>query len=260
MKPAIDLRGVSVLLLRKKPILQDITLRIEPGQSWGFAGPNGSGKSTLMRLITGFLPAATGEVEVLEKSIASWKPTQLRKKVGYLPQHLFFDEGIPISAREVILIGRTGKRGLMRRLTGEDYAKALSCAARLGITSLLDRPIGSLSGGERQLVQLARALAQEPDILILDEPTNNLDPRAAAGFLDTVDKLHKEMKLTVLTVTHEIPALPRGCSRLAFLKEGRLIASGPKESLLADGRMLSGLYGIEVSVEKKGRSYHIFRE
>ncbi|HUU29301.1 MAG TPA: ABC transporter ATP-binding protein [archaeon] len=257
MKRAVNLAGVSVLL-RNKTILQDVSLSIEPGQFWGFAGPNGSGKTTLMRLITGLLPHASGEVQVLGKATSQWRLTELRKMVGYLPQHLFFDEGVPITAGEVILMGRTGKRGLLRWLTREDYRLAEASAAELGISSLLDRPVGSLSGGERQLVQLARALSQEPEILILDEPTNNLDPKAAAGFMDTVERLHRERNLTVLAVTHEISSLPERCSFLALLKQGRLLAAGPKESLL-EPQILSDLYGFRVCVEKRPGVYHIFR-
>lgn len=258
MNPFIHMRGVRVDL-RNVTILREVNLVIEPGEFWGIAGPNGSGKTTLIRILAGFVLPGEGEVCVLGRPLENWRLNALRKRVGYIPQHLSFDEGIPISAMEVVLMGRTGKRGMLRRLSGQDYEMARSCAAELGITALLDRPVGSLSGGERQLVQLARALAQEPEILILDEPTNNLDPRAAAGFMDIVEHLHARRGLTVINVTHEIESLPRGCGSVALLKEGRLIAAGRKEDLLVSGT-LSELYGLGLNVEQRNGHYHIFRQ
>jgi len=257
MNSFIHMRGVRVDL-RNVTILREVNLTIGQGEFWGIAGPNGSGKTTLIRILAGFVPPSRGEVCVLGKPLELWELTALRKRVGYLPQHLSFDEGIPISAMEIILMGRTGKRGMLRRLRGEDYETARACAAELGITSLLQRPAGSLSGGERQLVQLARALAQEPEVLILDEPTNNLDPRAAAGFMDIIEHLHARRSLTVINVTHEIESLPPGCHSVALLKRGSLFAAGSKENLLVSGT-LSELYGFPLNVEQRGGHYHIYR-
>jgi ABC-type cobalamin/Fe3+-siderophores transport system ATPase subunit len=258
MKPAIELRNASVVL-REKKILRRLTLSIKPGQFWGIVGPNGAGKTTMIRLVAGFVPLAEGYLEVLGNSLERRPPTALRKRIGYLPQHLSFDEGIPFSAREVILIGRTGKRGLFHRLTEEDYRVAEACAEELGVGRLLGRPIGSLSGGERQRVQLARALAQQPEILILDEPTSNLDPRAALRFLETVDSLQRDHSLTVLIVTHEVAHLPAGCGFVALLKDGCLLACGDKNQMLR-AELLSELYDCRVSVETRGERYHIFKE
>jgi len=258
MKFAFQLHGVSVRL-RHKTILDQVNLAVRPGEFWGIAGPNGAGKTSLIRLLAGFLFPSEGSVEVLGKPLEHWKLPTLRRKLGFLMQHLFFDEGIPLSAREIILMGRTGKRGLLKRFAREDYEVVEGCAAELGITSLLDRPIGSLSGGERQLVQLARALAQESEMFILDEPTSNLDPRAEANLIDIVERLHRRYARTVLVVTHEISSLPPACGFVALVKGGRLVASGPKEELLQP-KVLSELYGFELRVEKRSNRYHIFRE
>jgi ABC-type Mn2+/Zn2+ transport system ATPase subunit len=258
MSATIELRGAGVVL-RDKTILSGITLSVGPGEFWGVAGPNGAGKSTLVRLVPGFVPLAGGEMRVFGAPLAEWKLTELRRRVGFLPQHVFFDEGAPISAREVILMGRSGRRGLFRRLTAEDRRVAEACAAELGIAGLLDRPIGSLSGGERQRVQLARALAQEPELLILDEPTASLDPRAAVRFLETVSRIRRERGMTVLIVTHEISILPPDCGFVALLREGRLLAAGEKDRLL-EPRLLSELYACRVEVEKRAGRYHIFQD
>ena len=211
-----------------------------------------------MRLLTGFVSPSEGEVRVLGKCISKWQLPQLRKRIGYLPQSLDTPPGAPLSAMDVVMMGRTGKRGLLHRLREEDYEMARCCAAELRIENLINRPLGSLSGGERQLVHLARALAQEPEILVLDEPTGNLDPRAAAMIIDTLDRLHKDHRLTVLVVTHEIESLPPACSSLILLKNGSLLASGAKRELLVP-ETLSELYNFPLSVEEKAGYYYLYR-
>ncbi|MFH1070072.1 MAG: ABC transporter ATP-binding protein [Candidatus Glassbacteria bacterium] len=243
--------------LREATILSGIDLAIGRGEFWGIAGPNGSGKTTLVRAVLGFLPAGPGELEVFGRRIENWPLTGLRRRIGYLPQNLSIDEGFPISAREVILMARAGRRGLFQRLTAEDREVAENCARELGLLPLLDRPLGSLSGGERQLTQLARALAQQPELLILDEPTNNLDPRAAAGFMTTVGRLHRDKGLTVIVITHEIPILPPECAKVALLREGRLAGAGAAGELLTS-KTLSGLYGYPVDVEVRAGRHYLF--
>lgn len=258
MRNAVELSGAGVVLHRRQ-IIENIDLKVGCGQFWGIAGPNGAGKSTLVRLVCGFEKASSGSVRVLGRNLQDWTPTELRRRVGYLPQQLFFDEGVPLSAREVILIGRTGLRGLFCRLGPEDRRAAERCAEELGVEELLDRPFGTLSGGERQRVQLARALAQNPELLVLDEPTAGLDPRAAVRFLKSVDHLQREHRITVMVVTHEISSLPAGCGHVALVRDGRLLAAGEKNALLVP-ETLSSLFGCRVEVEFRDGRCHIFQE
>ena len=258
MNPAVELKNAGVTL-HDRPVLSDVTLKIESGQFWGIAGPNGAGKSTLVRLLPGFTRLSSGKLRILGREVSDWPVTELRRRVGYLPQHLFFDEGVPISAREVVLIGRTGMRGLFRPLGPDDRRIAQESAAELGVDHLLDRPFGALSGGERQRILLARALAQEPELLVLDEPTAGLDPRAAGHFLDTVNRLQSAHRFTVIVVTHEIAFLPAGCGHVALLRDGRILAAGDKEVMLAP-ETLSELYGCRVEVHRHAGRYHIFQD
>ena len=244
--------------IRHRTILENIELKIEPGQFWGIVGPNGSGKTTLVRLITGFQQANSGSVEVLGRDIRSWKLHELRRRIGYLPQHVFFDEGFPITAGELVLTGRAGIRGMLNRYTPEDRETCLAAAAELGITSLLDRPLGTLSGGERQLCHLARALTQQPELLILDEPTNNLDPRAAERFMGAVEHLHTGHGLSVIVITHEIPVLPPSCGHVALVCDSRLAGSGPSGEMLQSSK-LSSLYGVGLTVHKSGGRHYLLR-
>ncbi len=247
--------GVS---FRHKTILEGIDLAVEPGQFWGIAGPNGSGKTTLVRLITGFLSASAGSVQVLGRDIGRWRLHELRRRIGYLPQHVSFDEGFPISAGELVLTGRTGVRGLLRGYTDEDRRICREVAGELGIGHLLGGPLGTLSGGERQLAQLARALAQQPELLILDEPNNNLDPRAADRFMEVIERLHLGHNLTVIMITHEISALPPSCSHVALIRDGALAGAGPSGELLT-AETLSELYGLRLSVQKSAGRHYIMR-
>jgi len=246
MNSFIHMRGVSVDL-RNVTILRDVNLTIESGEFWGIAGPNGSGKTTMIRILAGFVLPSQGEVCVLGKPLEDWKLTALRKRVGYLPQRLSFDEGIPISAMEVILMGRTGKRGMLRRLSGKDYEMARSCAAELGIAALLDRPVGSLSGGEHQLVQLARALAQEPKLILLDEPTANLDINHQMETLDLIKELCSQQGLVAVAALHDLNLAAQYCNRLVILSEGRIYAEGsPREVITTEN--IREVYGAEVCV------------
>ncbi len=231
---------------------------VEPGQFWGIAGPNGSGKTTLVRLITGFQSASSGSVEVLGRDIGRWRLHELRRRIGYLPQHVSFDEGFPISAGELVLSGRAGVRGLLRGYTDEDRRICRAVAEELGIGHLLGQPLGMLSGGERQLAQLARALSQQPELLILDEPTNNLDPRAAAKFMEVVERMHNSHNLTVIVITHEIPVLPPSCGHVALIRQGTLAGSGPSSQLL-NAETLSELYGMPLSVHKSAGRHYLMR-
>ncbi len=258
MSAALEFQQAAVVLHHRR-VLHEVSWRVENGQFWGIVGPNGAGKSTLVSLAAGFVPLAAGKASVLGKELSAWKLTDLRKRVGFLAQHLFFDEGLPISAREVVLIGRTGRRGMLRLLSAADHAAAERCAAELEVAHLLERPFGTLSGGERQRVLLARALAQEPELLILDEPTAALDPRAALRFLDSVDRLQQTRRMTVLAVTHEISSLPAGCGHVALVRAGEILAAGPKEQCLTP-ELLSTLYGSRVELELRGGRYQIFQE
>jgi ABC-type cobalamin/Fe3+-siderophores transport system ATPase subunit len=253
----VKISGAGVRI-RGRDILAAIDLEIEPGQFWGIAGPNGSGKTTLIRLITGFQAVTSGTVEVLGRDITAWPLHELRRRIGYLPQYVQADDGFPLSAGELVLTGRAGIRGMLRRFTADDREICRAAAGELGITHLLDCPLGTLSGGERQLCHLARALAQQPELLILDEPTNNLDPRAAERFMAAVEQLHARRNLSVIVITHEIPVLPPACGHVALVSGGRLAGAGPSAALL-ESATLSRLYGVKITVHKSGGRHYLLR-
>jgi len=205
MSPAIiEIRDLWVAY-NHSPVLEEITLDIEENTCVGILGPNGAGKSTLLKVILGLLPPTRGAVRVFGED-----PHLARRQgnlIGYLPQRPLSNPHFPVSVLDVVLMGRYGKIGLLRRPGREDRDAALAQLARLGIPHLADRPIGEVSGGEQQRVFIARALALNPRLLILDEPTISLDACSQDELYDLVRRLQEELRLTVIMVSHDIGAV-----------------------------------------------------
>jgi len=226
--PALALDGVSVTR-RGRPVLEDVDLVLEPGETLALLGPNGSGKSTLLRVILGLLEPDAGTVQVLGRS-----PARARGEVGYVPQHARFDPDFPIRVLDVVLMGRLHARGPLRRFQAEDYAVAHDALAKVELGDLAARPIGDLSGGH------ARALAVRPRLLLLDEPMASMDERIGMSFWDLLGALASEM--TVVLVSHDIGAVSRQVRSVACLN--RRLFMHPTRALTAD--MLASAYGTGV--------------
>jgi zinc transport system ATP-binding protein len=205
MSPAaIEIRDLWVSY-NHQPVLEDITLDIAENTFVGILGPNGAGKSTLLRVILGLISPTRGEILVFGED-----PRQSRSKgnlIGYLPQRPLSNPRFPISVLDVVLMGRYGRIGLGRRPSREDREAALAHLDRLGIPHLADRSIGEISGGEQQRVFIARALAVNPRLLILDEPTISLDACSQDEVYDLINRLKNELQLTVIMVSHDIGAV-----------------------------------------------------
>jgi zinc transport system ATP-binding protein len=205
MSPAaIEIRDLWVTY-NHLPVLEDVSLDIEENTCVGVLGPNGAGKSTLLKVILGLIAPTRGAVWVFGED-----PHQARHQgnlIGYLPQRPLTNPRFPVSVLDVVLMGRYGRIGLGRRPTREDRRVALDHLARLGIPHLADRPIGEVSGGEQQRVFIARALAVNPRLLILDEPTISLDACSQDEVYDLINRLKNELQLTVIMVSHDIGAV-----------------------------------------------------
>lgn len=187
--------------------IEDVDLEIEEGKYVGILGPNGAGKSTLLKVILGLVRPTRGEVLVFGEP-----PDRIKHRgriIGYLPQRPLGNPQFPISALDVVLMGRYGRRGPLKRFTSEDRQLALRALERVGIAHLARRRIGELSGGEQQRVFIARAICAEPRILLLDEPTVSLDACAQDELYELVAALRGEMGLTVLMVCHDVGAVSR---------------------------------------------------
>ncbi len=243
----------AVVSYREDVALRGVSLQVRKGEFVGVIGPNGAGKTTLLTVINGLGQLLSGRACVLGQPLTPHNAHHIRTRVAYVAQAQDIDPRMPITVREVVMIGRYGRLGLLHRPTVADWAVVERMIGLVGIGHLADRPIGHLSGGEQQRAAIARALAQEPDIFLLDEPTANLDWRAQREILDLVKRIHARQHLTTLFVTHDLNALPRACDRVVLMKEGRIWGEGEPEAVLRN-EVLSELYDTPIAIiEHAGR-------
>lgn len=234
--PAVRLDRVSVSYY-EHIALHDVSLEIPARAYAAIIGPNGAGKTTLLTVVNGLGDIRGGRVEVLGTVLNRRTVRGLRCRIGYVPQHLNVDPRAPIDCREAVLLGRVGRAGLLRPLSARDRAAADRALELTGMTPLAGRPVGHLSGGEARKVSLARALAQEPEILLLDEPFSNLDPRAAKELEELVSHLHERFGLTTILVTHRVDRLPTAVTLAILLKDTRIVFAGDRAAALEPGRV-----------------------
>jgi len=201
--------------------LEGVSLTVDQGDFLGIIGPNGGGKTTLLRLILGLVTPSHGTVSVMGKA-----PEHSRRDIGYVPQHNLFDRSFPISVRETVLMGRYGRTGLFRRYRREDVARAEAALQTVGLLEHRDRQIGKLSGGEQQRVLIARALATEPKLLLLDEPTASVDSTAQTEFYELLEEL--KQRIAIIMVSHDIGAISIYVNKIACLNR-QLVYHGSKE-------------------------------
>ena len=245
--PALEVRGVWAGY-NHQPALEDITFQVAQGDMLGIIGPNGSGKSTLLKSVLGLVEPWRGEVTVLGQS-----GTQNRRRIGYMPQIEQVDWDFPVTVGDVALMGRYARRGLFRRTTKEDKEAAASALDRVGMHELRQKLIGELSGGQRRRVLLARALANAPDLLLLDEPMAGLDATAQHQLLDIFEDLRADGATIVLS-THDLSCVSGRCDKAACLNR-RLIAFGPPEEILTED-ILGETFGTHLLlVHLDGRAY-----
>jgi len=242
----------AVVSYREDIALRGVSLKVKSGEFVGIVGPNGAGKTTLLTIVNGLGKLLHGRVWVLGDYLTPGNGHSLRKKVGYVPQVEDIDPRMPMNVREVVMIGRYGLLGLLRRPGKHDWKIVDEVLALVGMSHLAQRPIGHLSGGEQQRVAIARCLAQEPELFLLDEPTASLDWKAQSGILELVKQIHDSRHLTTLFVTHDLSSLPLACDRVVLMKEGLIWGEGSPSELLTDDN-LSQLYDMPIPAVKRRR-------
>ena len=238
---ALSLRDVCVRY-GDTQVLEHVDLEVARGEFVGIVGPNGAGKSTLLKAAMGILPISCGEVRLFGEPLtrAGGHPA-----VGYVPQNaIHVDARFPVTAFEVALMGRTARRGLFRRLTEEDRRLAREAMEEVGVEGLADRLVGTLSGGERQRVFLAKALASQPDVLVLDEPTTGVDPKAREQFYQLLDHLNHHHGMTLLLVSHDTQAITLAAHRLVAVNR-RVVYDGDPARFEREGGF-GGAYGMDI--------------
>jgi len=240
----LSARGLS-FAYNGLPVLQKVDLDLEPGRLIGVIGPNGAGKSTLVRLLSGLLEPQEGQVTLDGQAIRAWKRRELARRLAVVPQSPSLPETFTVA--EIVLLGRTPYLGLLGNETAHDREVARRAMERTGIWHLAHRLIATLSGGERQRVVVARALAQEASILLLDEPTTHLDVNHQVALISLVKQLVAEDGLAVLAILHDLNLASLYCDELILLVDGQVIARGQPQEVLTDTR-IGQAYGTGVLV------------
>ncbi len=225
-------------------ILDDISIDLSPGQWIGILGPNGAGKSTLLRIMAGVLPASTGVVLFAGKAFGQWSSRARAKQLAFLPQRT--DLSFPFQVREVVALGRAPHLERWQSEGREDEEIIQRAMQLTEVSQFADRQVTTLSGGEFQRVMLARALAQNPTFLLLDEPTTNLDMRHQFGLADVLTALVQQ-GVTVVSVLHDLNLAAAVCASVALLHTGRVYAAGtPRAVLTVDA--IRAVYGVDVAL------------
>jgi len=244
---ALDIRGLWTGY-GKRPALKDITFQVESGEVIGIIGPNGSGKTTLLKSVLGLIRPWQGEVLVLGEPAK-----RQRKLVGYMPQVEQVDWDFPVTVDDVALMGRYARRGPFKRTTKEDREAAAQALQQTGMYELRNNLIGELSGGQRRRALLARALANQPRLLLMDEPMAGLDATAQHQLLDLLDDL-RSGGTTIVLSTHDLSCVSAYCSYAACLNR-KLIAFGPPSQVLNE-EVLSQTFGTHLlMVHLDGQAY-----
>ena len=237
----------AVVSYREDVALQGVSLEVRKGEFIGIIGPNGAGKTTLLTIINGLGKLVHGQAWVLGSRLNGRNSINLRKRIGYVAQVENVDPRLPINVRETVMVGCYGRLGLFHRPTSAQQETVDEVLEMVGIAHLSQRPIGHLSGGEYQRAAIARALVQQPEIFLLDEPTASIDQKAQREILSLIQLIHREYHTTTLFVTHDLRMLPSICQRLILMKDGKIWQQGRPESMLRE-EVLSQLYGAPISV------------
>jgi iron complex transport system ATP-binding protein len=226
--------------------LSEVSLTVEPGEFVGLLGPNSAGKSTLLKLMGRELAPSVGQVQLGERPLSAWPLRDLARTLAVVSSEEHFS--FPFTVEQIVLMGRLPYIPRGRRETPRDIAAAEAAMQATDVAGLRRRSIHELSSGERQRVLLARALAQEPQVLLLDEPTVHLDIGHAWGFFELLQRLRAEKNLTLVCALHDLALAATFCTRLVMLRQGRLHAQGAPQEILKE-ETLRDVFGVTLPVE-----------
>jgi zinc/manganese transport system ATP-binding protein len=228
----IELKKIKTIYEGEKiPVIDDINLTIKNREFVSIMGPNGAGKTTLLETINGLLYYIGGKGYIFGKEILKYK-TEIRKEIGYVIQNFEIDPLSPFLCKDIVMSGRTGKIGVFKFTSKNDWEKVWYSMGLVGMIDFANRSVGKLSGGELQKILIARALAQEPKLLLLDEPFSNLDIAARTQIETLLNRIHEKEVITILMVSHDLSFVPNRCNRIIVLDRGRIIIDGKKQDIL----------------------------
>jgi len=227
------------------PVLRDVGFEVREGECFGILGPNGSGKTTLLKLLSGLDRPDAGEAAIDGRPVGSYKRKELARWLAVLQQDAL--PPIGFSVREVVAMGRYPFQNWLGEERGADETLVDSVLDCMGLSALADRPVERLSGGERQRVALAKAMAQQPKVLLLDEPTTYLDIGYQIQLMDLIRAWQRDSSLTVVAVLHDLNLAAMYCDRLLLMDGGRAVCVGTPREVLTPGRIRT-VYGANATV------------
>ncbi len=230
-----------------RPVLDDVSFDVEAGRFFIIIGPNGSGKTTLLKLLAALLPLKKGQIEILSRGIKQYTARDLARCMAYVPQKVPVE--FPFSVTQVVLMGRAPHLGLLGFEGQADYEMARRAMAITGVDHLAHRRMDQLSGGEQQRVFIARAICQQPQILLLDEPTAALDLSHQVRLMDLMERLKNEQGVTVAMVSHDLNLAAMYADRLLLLSKGKVVRLGTPGQVL-DFALLEQVYGCPLVVDQ----------
>jgi iron complex transport system ATP-binding protein len=248
-----DAQNISFHYERLQAVLSDVSFSVDAGEMFGIVGPNGSGKTTLLKLLAKIVPVQRGSVDLFGNSISQLRQEDVARSVGYVPQdtHQMF----PFTVAETVLMGRFPHHHRTFWDWGfgwespDDRGVAQQAMITMNVLHLAGRSVTELSGGERQRVVIARALAQEPRVLVLDEPTAFLDLQHQIEICAVLHRLKSERGLTILLVSHDLNLASQFCDRLMLLDRGRIFRLGPPDDVIQPD-ILEAVYRCHVLVDR----------
>jgi zinc/manganese transport system ATP-binding protein len=241
----IELKKINTIYEgENKPVIKNIDLNVKPGEFIEIIGPNGAGKTTLLETINGLLNYHSGIGYVFGKEIKKNK-TEIRREIGYVIQNFEIDPLAPFLVKDIVITGRTSKIGMLRFPTNEDWNVVWKSMGLVGMIDFANRPIGKISGGEFQKILLARALTQQPKILLLDEPFSNLDYPSRKQIEKLLNRIHKKEKITIIMVSHDLSIIPSRCTRIIVLDKGNIIMDGEKNKILTSEKINTIFHNME---------------
>lgn len=243
LHPLIQLEEID-FAYGEKILLQDFNAQVQSQDFIGLLGPNGCGKTTLIKLLSGVLRPDRGQILLKEKDLQQWSRKNIARTVAILPQETQLD--FPFTAQEVVLMGRSPYLGTFQWEQKEDLAIVREAMEQCDCWDLATQDIRELSGGERERVFLARALAQQPEILLLDEPTTHLDLKHQRDTLRLLQRCHQELGLCILTVLHDINFAMQACEKVWVMGAKGLAGEGPPESTLTP-ELIAEVFSVKVN-------------
>ncbi len=248
MSEIMEVRGVSFFYGGVKAV-ENVFFKVKRGEFVAILGPNGSGKTTLLKLLNGILSPSTGQVLLYSRELSTYKPVERSKIISYVPQNIFVD--FPFTCEEIVLMGRYPYLCKWKIETEKDFEIAREAMAKTGVLSFSNRRINQISGGERQRVFIAQAIAGEPEIMMLDEPVSSLDIKYKIQILEILKDLRSKKEITVIITMHDLNLALRYTDRVLLIKNGKLFSSGSPKDVL-NPKNIEDVYEVKAELTKDG--------